>query len=331
MSDSWNKSQAEAFLKGEKTFDEIEENATSQPDSASVDSADSNSTATVDEPAKSEEEQVESQDIDKRPEKTSDTVETNRRGRHGQYTEEEKRKHAFAKEKNKRKAVQEKLQSKLKEIEELQNRLKKYEGLTKENFRGDDDAYTDYKIDQRCGRDKVASLQKEYDEETQRMQMEEAQQIAEERLLNAYPDETERNKYQQLIMKAESSFAQMHPEIGYEKFSDFLQSEKDRTLLQYLQDSDNSPKLIRHFIHKPEVALRIMEMKNPYNKIVELKQLENRMMQHERMMKSRAAVQPKRSLPNTGKVVSSTNSSAVNYDAPWSKADAERYIKNHSR
>lgn len=337
------KHEAEAYISGAKTIDEVDVEQTSQPAETETTSTVDNTTSTVDETAKSDtsndepgndnpnEETVVSSNDTSNPEKIdASKVENKAKGK--SYTPEEKQKHAFMKEKNKRKELQAKFDAKQKEIEELQAKLKKYEGLTKENFKGDEDAYTDYKIDQRYDREKVDRLQKELSDEEHLARMEEAQQIAEYRLQTSYPDENERNQYQNLVMNAETNYAAMHPEIGYSKFSDFLNSEKDKTIIQFLQDSDNSPKLIRHFIHKPEVALKIMSMRNPYNKIVELKQLENRMLQHERMMTSQSKLQaktPKRELPNTGKVVSNTNNTQTDYDRPWSKKEAEDWIRNH--
>lgn len=331
------KYEAEQIIRGEKTYDEVDSQPSSEMDlNSSVDNTTSSATETapVENTSESEqnalpkEETVVSSDNTDNLEKVEDSVQNKKKS----YTPEEKQRHAFMKEKNKRREIQSKLDAKQKEIEELQEKLKKYEGLTKEHFKGDDDAYTDYKIDRRYDQEKVERLQKEYDEEAYLAQMEEAQQIADYRLQTNYPDENERNQYQNLVMRAESEFANIHPEIGYDKFSDFLKSEKDRTIIQYLQDSDNSPKLIRHFIYKPEVALKIMSMRNPYNKIVELKQLENRMLQHERMKAiSNVKIQPtKKELPNTGRVVSnSNNKSQLDYDRPWSKKECEEWLRNH--
>lgn len=328
------KHEAEKYISGEKTLDELDSQPMTQDDSnSSVD----NTTSTADETAKSENtsvdtlpegEKVVSSDNVDNLEKVEDNVQNKKKS----YTPEEKQRHAFMKEKNKRREIQSKLDAKQKEIEELTEKLKKYEGLTKEHFKGDEDAYTDYKIDRRYDQEKVERLQKEYDEETYMAQIEEAQQIADYRLQTNYTDENERNQYQNLVMRAETDFATLHPEIGYDKFSDFLKSEKDRTVIQYLQDSDNSPKLIRHFIHKPEAALKIMSMRNPYNKVVELKQLENRMLQFERMKNiSNTKIQPtKKELPNTGKVVSnSNNKSQIDYDRPWTKKETEEWLRNH--
>lgn len=329
-----DKFEAEALISGAKTYDEIMGSSeTSQPTDTDKDSTVDNTDSTVAETAqadtsvssgKEEGNSVSSDDVNE-PEKPKDEGKNKK-----VYSQIEKQRHAFAKEKDKRREVEARLNAKQKEIEELQEKLKKYEGLKLEHFNGDNDAYTDYKIDQRMGNEKVTRLKNEYNQEAYAMQAEEAQQIADYRLQVNFPDEQERNQYQNLIMNAETNYANMHPEIGYEKFSDFLLSEKDRTLISYLQDSDNSPKLLRHFIHKPEVALKIMQMRNPYNKIVELKQLENRMMQHERVMASKGKKlnEPKRELPNTGKVVTNTNmNSGFDWNKPLSKKDAEALLQ----
>ena len=43
------------------------------------------------------------------------------------------------------------------------------------------------------------------------MDMQEAAELADYRCQQCFPDETERNKYQELIQMAESNFANMHP------------------------------------------------------------------------------------------------------------------------
>jgi hypothetical protein len=255
------------------------------------------------------------------------------------YTQLEKQQFAFKMQKARRKKAEEALAARNKEIEELKAQLEKYKGLSLEDFGNDQEKYMDYRLDQRLGNEKVKSMSDAYDREKMELEMEEAAEIANTRLENCYPDEVERNKYQALIQNAETNFANMHPEIGYNKFSDFLLSEKDRSVLQYLQDSDNAPKLINHFIHKPEAALRIMMMRNPNLKFLELKQLENRMIQHERMVKSRNAsnasnaskVPEVKKLPDTGKTLTnSTIDTGIDWNRPWTKQDAINYIRNNN-
>jgi len=333
---SWTKSEAEAFLNGSKTFEEIS-NTTVDPQSNDVSNdsteehvdSSATDTATVEtsENTSVKGESSTSTDEEVNPEKVETEVKSKK---NKQYTEEQKRQHAFAKEKNKRREVQARLDAKQKEIDELQAKLKKYEGLSKKHFDDDEDAYYDYRVDRRLDEEKVARLQKEYSDEEYAAQAEEAAQTAQYRLEKCYPGQAEQQKYQQLISNAETDYAAMHPEIGYSKFSDFLLSEKDKTILSYLQDTDNAPKLIRHFIHKPEVALRIMTLRNPYNKVIELKQLENRMIQHERIASAKANTTVKKELPNTGKVVTNAgNSTERDWSKPMSKREAELWMQSH--
>lgn len=317
---SWSKKDAEAFVNGTKTFDEIE--GTSQPDNTSTESnAEPSVTETAsveprnDEPTEPEvEDKTASSETKDEPEKP---VETKNKPR---YTQEQKQQHAFAKEKAKRKQMQTR-------IAELEEKLKKYEGMTKDDFKGDEDAYIDYKTDRKVD---AAELNRLKDEE-QAARMEEAIQAAEQKEIDCFPDEAERSKYKQLITKAETSFATMHPELGFNKFSDLLLAEHDQSIIQYLQDSPNAPKLIKHFIYKPEAALSIMGKQNQYLKMIELRQLENRLLQHERIISSKSKPVVKKELPNTGKVV--TNQTSVSNDDiwnhPWSKKDAERYMRDH--
>lgn len=337
------KSEAEAIIRGEKTYDMVEssQSTTSESSNSLVDNTTSSTeetaplenTSTIEDTSK-EEENVVSSNTDNDLEKVNDSnseqpnSEPNKKK---SYTQEEKQRHAFAKEKNKRRDVEAKLEAKMKEIEALKAQIKKYEGLTKENFKGDEEAFTDYKIDQRLGKEKVARLEREYYDEEHEMKMAEAQSIADYRISMNYPDEKERNDYQNLVIEAENNFANLHPEIGYNRFSEFLMSEPDHTLIDFLEDSDNSPKLIRHFIKKPEAALKIMSMKNPYMKMIELKSLENRMLQHERIQaaqKKSINTNQVREIPNTGKVITNNNkqNSSIDWDKPWTKADAERYL-----
>lgn len=221
------------------------------------------------------------------------------------FSKQEKISHSFAKEKAKRREAQMRLEAKEKEIKELEERLKKYEGLKKEHF-DDEDAYLDFKMDRRLDTEKVANLKSEIQSEQNVLSSEEAAEIANDRLEKNFTNEDERSKYQNLVYKAESDYGSIHPELGVNKFSDLLTSEKDHTVLEYLQDSDNSPKLLRHFILKPEALIRIMSMHNPYNKTLELKQLENRMMQFERMHSHDSS---KNKLPDTGKQINNTSTS----------------------
>ena len=325
---SWSKSDVDAYLAGTKTLDDLSSGIedsqldTSNNQPAAEEAASTVSTQpTVDEPqTTSTEGNTASSATDDNLEKV-ETEDKNKTKKSKTYTKEQKTQHAFAKEKSRRKAVEA-------ELANLKEKLKKYEGLSLEHFRNDQDAYNDYKLDRRFDEEKVKSLESEQ----AKLYNEEAAETARRRVEACYPDEATQAKYQNLIARAESDFESMHPGIGARSFSEFLLSEKDHAVISYLQDSDNAPKLIRHFIHKPEVAQRIMAMNNQYNKFIELKQLENRMLMFEKINKSKSA-QPKvekKVLPNTGKVAMATtvNSGERDWTKPISRSEAERMLRN---
>ena len=326
---SWSKADAEAFLNGEKTYEELSnDTGTSQPDETKETSTADDAASTVsvqptaDEPQETEtsstEENTASSAAEVNPEKVNTEDKNKKKGK--SYTKEQRTQHAFAKEKSRRRAVEA-------ELADLKEKLKKYEGLSLEHFKNDQEAYNDYKLDRRFDEEKVKRLESEQAE----LVNEEAAEVARMRVEACYPDEAEQAKYQNLIARAESNFESMHPEIGCKSFSEFLLQEKDRAIISYLQDSDNAPKLIRHFINKPEVAQRIMSMSNPYKKFFELQQLENRMMLHDRMTKQTATPKvEKKVLPNTGKVVQTNtvnSGNEIDWTKPMTKREAEAYFK----
>lgn len=329
---SWSQRDAEAFLNGEKTYEELSnDSGTSQPTETNETSTADDAASTVseqptsDEPQEtptSTEETTASSAADDSPEKVDTEDKNKKKGK--PYTKEQKTQHAFAKEKSRRKAVEA-------ELAELKEKLKKYEGLSLKHFNDDQDAYNDYKMDRRFDEEKVKRLESEQAE----LVNEEAAETARRRVEACYPDEADQAKYQNLIARAESDFSSMHPEIGTKSFSEFLLSEKDHSVISYLQDSDNAPKLIRHFIHKPEVAQKIMSMSNPYKKFIELQQLENRMLMHERLAAQKAEHKvEKKVLPNTGKITQASTMSTSDdllSKSSWSTKDAMKYFESLKR
>lgn len=327
---SWSKADAEAFLNGEKTYEELSnDTGTSQPSETKETSTADDAASTVsvqptaDEPQETEntstEETTASSATDISPEKTNTEDKNKKKGK--SFTKEQRTQHAFAKEKSRRRAVEA-------ELAEIKEKLKKYEGLSLEHFNNDQEAYNDYKLDRRFDEEKVKRLEYEQAE----LVNEEASETARRRVEACYPDEAEQIRYENLIARAETDFESMHPGVGCKTFSQFLLQERDRAIVSYLQDSENAPKLIRHFINKPEAAQRIMSMSNPYKKFFELQQLENRMLLHERMS-NKAAAAPKvekKVLPNTGKVVQTNtvnSGNEIDWTKPMSKRDAEAYFR----
>lgn len=337
----WTKTEANAYLNGSKSYEDLEAKETSQPTdvekSSPVENVDSSgANATVSEtsnvnPVENEEKSTNS-NIDNSPEKTNVNDENNevKKEKHS-YTAIEKQRHAWKKQKEKQRALKESLAAKQNEIDKLTERLKKYENLTVDDFKGDVNAYIDYRLGMRDDTNKVDALKKEISDTETNFNNQELEELNRQRVLDCFPNEQDRTQYMGLVWKAENNFRQMHPELDFDKFSDFIASEEDHTILNYIQDSDNAPKLIRHFIFKPEMAERIMYMRNPYNKIAELRNIEDNILRSEQNTQS-PVVQPKpiKELPSTGKVVENGNlSNGIDYNKPWSKRDAENYIKNH--
>ena len=157
------------------------------------------------------------EDTDQGPEKPEESKVEKKKP----FTPIEKQRHAFKVEKNKRREVEAQLKAREYEIAKLKEQLEKYKDLTLEDFKGDTGAYTDYKVDQRLGKEQVDRWSAEIENQRRQMDMQEAAELADYRCQQCFPDETERNKYQELIQMAESNFANMHPEIGYQKSSDF--------------------------------------------------------------------------------------------------------------
>lgn len=349
---AWTEQQAIAFNSG-KSFDEVESmNGTSQPTidetkSQEVKPEENQPGGNVEPSAgetttpetSNEKPVVEETSTSPVTEESPEKVESVEKETKKVPTQQEKIAHSFAREKAKRKEAQAKLDAKIKEIEALKAELEKYKGLTEQDFGGNKEQFDDYRFNQRWNNAMVERLQKEVDEGQSELRRQENSELAETRLNNCFPDELERGRYQMLVVDAEQNFGQKHPEYGCNKFSEFLMSEDDKTILTYLQDSDNSPKLIRHFIMKPESAERIMRMKNPFNKMFELRQLEQRMLQMEKVRAAKDTPAPaptpapvKKELPDTGKIIQNSNiNTGVELKQGMSEADAIRYLKSKGK
>ena len=144
------------------------------------------------------------------------------------------------------------------------------------------------------------------------------------RRLDNFTDKQEQEEYRKLLNVATTNFSALHPEYGINNFADFIA--EDKTVLEYLADSDNAPRLIRHFIAKPESLLKIMRMASPLNKYAALDKMETAMVNYFKT-KNVKATKP---LPSTGRVVNNkiNTTSTEKWDKKWSAADALNYLKN---
>ena len=256
---------------------------------------------------------VEDKDKDKsKSEASNDNVTTESNNNNKKYTRAERQKHAF-------KVQRDKLKESKARIKELEDKLAKYDGLDKDKF-DSEDKYIDYKIDMKTDKRELERLKNEQTAQ----QMEYANELAEQRIKNNFSNEQEEQEYRQLLDVAMNNFDRLHPEYGIKNFADLVS--EDRTVLEYLADSDNAPRLIRHFIAKPESLLNIMRLSSPLNKHAALDKMEQSMMAYYRSKNI-----TKKPLPSTGRVVNNkmTTVNTDKWNKKWSAADALNYLKNN--
>ena len=291
--------------------DNMEVDSSATVEDKSIDKDKSKDKSTSDEIVSS----VEDNDMskDKSNEASNDNVTTESNNNNNKkYTRAERQKHAF-------KVQRDKLKESKARIKELEDKLAKYDGLDKDKF-DSEDKYIDYKIDMKSDKRELERLKNEQTAQ----QMEYANDLAEQRIKNNFSNEQEEQEYRQLLDVAMNNFDRLHPEYGIKNFADLVS--EDRTVLEYLADSDNAPRLIRHFIAKPESLLKIMRLSSPLNKHAALDKMEQSMMAYYRSKNI-----TKKPLPSTGRVVNNkmTTVNTDKWNKKWSAADALNYLKNN--
>ena len=231
------------------------------------------------------------------------------------YSKEERQKHAFKLQRDKLKESQDR-------IKELEEKLSKYDGMSKDKFDKDED-YIDYKVDMSSDKRELERLKQERIQQ----QIEYAKDVSEQRILDNFSDSQEQEEYRKLLNIATHNFSALHPEYGIDNFADLIA--EDKTVLEYLADSDNAPRLIRHFIAKPESLLKIMRMTSPLNKHAALDKMEQAMVNYFRT--KNVKVKP---LQSTGRVVNNrinNTSDTDKWNKKWSAQDALNYIKQRGK
>ena len=294
--------------------DNMEVDSSATVEDKSIDKDKSKDKSTSDEIVSSVEDNDKSKDKsnDKSNEASNDNVTTESNNNNKKYTRAERQKHAF-------KVQRDKLKESKARIKELEDKLAKYDGLDKDKF-DSEDKYIDYKIDMKSDKRELERLKNEQTAQ----QMEYANDLAEQRIKNNFSNEQEEQEYRQLLDVAMNNFDRLHPEYGIKNFADLVS--EDRTVLEYLADSDNAPRLIRHFIAKPESLLKIMRLSSPLNKHAALDKMEQSMMAYYRSKNI-----TKKPLPSTGRVVNNkmTTVNTDKWNKKWSAADALNYLKNN--
>lgn len=317
-------SNGSATLNQDGSVDEIvceSDTTTTKVDNMEVDSSatvddKSDDKSASDEPVRSVEDKDQSNEASKDEDKVKvkDKVTTESNNNNKKYTRAERQKHAF-------KVQRDKLKESKARIKELEDKLAKYDGLDKDKF-DSEDKYIDYKIDMKSDKRELERLKNEQTAQ----QMEYANDLAEQRIKNNFSDEKEEQEYRQLLDVAMNNFDRLHPEYGIKNFADLVS--EDRTVLEYLADSDNAPRLIRHFIAKPESLLKIMRLSSPLNKHAALDKMEQSMLVYYR---SKDIITKRKPLPSTGRVVNNkmTTVNTDKWNKKWSAADALNYLKNN--
>ena len=291
--------------------DNMEVDSSATVEDKSIDNDKSKDKSTSDEIVSSVEDNDKSNDKSNEASNDNVTTESNNNN-NKKYTRAERQKHAF-------KVQRDKLKESKARIKELEDKLAKYDGLDKDKF-DSEDKYIDYKIDMKSDKRELERLKNEQTAQ----QMEYANDLAEQRIKNNFSNEQEEQEYRQLLDVAMNNFDRLHPEYGIKNFADLVS--EDRTVLEYLADSDNAPRLIRHFIAKPESLLKIMRLSSPLNKHAALDKMEQSMMAYYRSKNI-----TKKPLPSTGRVVNNkmTTVNTDKWNKKWSAADALNYLKNN--
>lgn len=226
---------------------------------------------------------------------------------------------AFIRQKNKYKA---KVRSLEDQIVSLKKQLMSYNAVDPEEIKNDTDKMIDLKLAKNMVQTQIKGLEDQRQSVLEDEALEEAERINQQRIDTCFVDETEKSHYQTLLTN------------GRDKFVQFLNTyDPENAVLQYLDDSDNSPLLIRTLMTNPEVLKSIISKRSPISKAVELKQLENRIMLERRLRsvspKSGNIVKPEaKKVPSTG---SQTNpGSGSNQDPVRDRNYWKNYLATHS-
>lgn len=161
------------------------------------------------------------------------------------YSHAERVAHAFSIEKQKRKEQHAKDQARIKELEE---KLKKYEGLRLDDFEGNVENFTNWKLEER-------DLQNEVKTTKERIEREEAEMIAKEterRVNLSFDSDEERDDYNELIRN------------NGPQFYDALQKHDPKgVVLDYLNSVEQYPIVLRELMTNMDSLRYVFRDKDP--------------------------------------------------------------------
>jgi hypothetical protein len=158
------------------------------------------------------------------------------------YSRDERIAHSFAIEKRKRQEAQAK-------VKELEAELAKVKGLKPEDFNNDVEAYTSYRLDEQHKRDEI-ERQKSFIEQSEADEM---ARETERKVSMCFPDEADREEYEQLISTNGKSF--------YEALQ---ANDPNGVVLDYLNGVEKYPIVLRKLMTDMDALRYVFRDKDPY-------------------------------------------------------------------
>ena len=185
------------------------------------------------------------------------------------FTKQEKYDYAFAAERRKRKDLQAKYD---KQIAELEERLKRYEKLTEDDYGSDKAAFINHLLDQRDERNQLAQLRKDKADADYQANLDEAMEQHAIRMDKCFADQAEKDRYINLLQNGASKFRECLNE-----------HDPDGIVNSYLSDSELQPLMTRLLMTNPAALKKVLDHKNPTLKMFELRAIENQLQMQRRI------------------------------------------------
>ena len=219
---------------------------------------------------------------------------------------------AFIKQKEKYKAKVASLEA---QIAAQQAQIEKLKKMNPESL--SDEQKEDLRFETRMANHDIANLNRQRDEAALELQLAEADQIHEARIAACMKDPQEVEHYHRLL------------ENGREKFVEYLSKvDPENAIINYLDDCDVSPLMVRLLMTKPEVLKQVVTKRNPLSKTIELRSIENKMLMAMRLKSTSSKAQTNQNPQQpvtTGRVVGKS----AGTPGPMSPADWRAYVAAH--
>lgn len=272
------------------------ENATSETSSDIANASVETTSDSIDKEDKAEEANIDTKKAtDDTAEKEADSSASDKDSEKKQIS---KRDYAFIREREKRRRMKADYEKKIKDLED---NLKKYEGLKLEDFKGNNETYTNYLIDRHNSSNDIANMKQQIKDINQQ----EIDEYNDECARRAFTSEKELDEYNDLLARRGQDFYNFLGKV-----------DPAGAIMSYLDSLPDYPILLKRLMTDRKLFDKIISRGN--NPIILTQQLDSAY---------RAIKTPKKALPVIGKVTS--NASNVN----TSKGDEywANYLKNHPR